>query len=356
MAQTKTIEQLLLEADAACLVAKAHLKPVGDLRRFQPAGFPEIGQVAYKVGDDRICIVDSAASMANHLESVCFEDGGGTVLHSDLSGLAYVACVTTENGSSHTVCTTLSEGHRLASDYFVGTPAVLGGEPFREVLQREMQLKKLGEKKFFFYPGGWGKIYKTIFQYDPNSLVHGLLFAKESIKISRMLTAHHEAHHTERVSSAGVKFDKIGKTTSGQPIFSVTQQTAEETLVTFILDLALLRSYGRAEEGLNLAQKRLLLELALWKIARLTARPFRYRSGCHLELARELEWTLDGVEVSVGPGDIRRAIAEAGFSSDRSPTRVEYPAADLYRIETKEKKSDGAAADSEEDDGQDSGE
>ena len=56
------------------LVLTATLEPiVGD--RFQPAGFPEIGHVIYKAPrkggtTENVCIVDSAASMANHLESV----------------------------------------------------------------------------------------------------------------------------------------------------------------------------------------------------------------------------------------------------------------------------------------------
>lgn len=350
MAKNKTLDELVADANAACLVGRAKLRPVGALRRFQPAGFPEIGQVAYKSGADRICIVDSAASMANHLETVCFQDGEGTVLHPELAGLAYVACETDEDGGRRTVCTTLSEGHRLASDYFVGAPVTLGDEPFRDVLQQAMRLKKLSEKKYFFYPDGWGRIYSTVFEYDPNSLIHGLMFARESIKISRLLTAHHEAHDSERVSTAGVKFDRLGKTSSGQPIFSVTQQTAEETLVTFILDLALLRSYGCGEEGLNAARKRLLLELALWKVRRLTEKAFRFRSGCHLEKVGEAEWSLDGEAVALPAGDIQTAIQAAAFAAGRTPTRVFYPAAELYRMEKpshKVKPEDNGAGDDE---------
>jgi len=57
------------------LILTATLEPIiGD--RFQPAGFPEIGHVIYKAprkdgSTEHVCIVDSAASMANHLESVC---------------------------------------------------------------------------------------------------------------------------------------------------------------------------------------------------------------------------------------------------------------------------------------------
>src|SRR5688572_10330509 len=100
MNQFGTTRDIVRDADATCLVVKAHLEPVGDLKRFQPAGFPEIGQVSYKLnGDDsRVCIVDSAASMANHLETTCLSDPNGTELHPDLIGLPYVACVTEEDG------------------------------------------------------------------------------------------------------------------------------------------------------------------------------------------------------------------------------------------------------------------
>jgi len=358
MADVVLIEQLIASPAATCLVGTAMLKPVGEVQRFQAAGFPEIGQVTYQRPESDgkktpVCIVDSAASMANHLESVCAVDGGGTALHEDLRGLAHVACATTVGADEHVVCTTLTEGHRLASDYFVGSKVRKGEELFREVLQREMRVRKLAGKeqpdkkasakrksdkkeaseKYFYYPDGWGAIYSTIFKYDPNSLVHGILFAKEQIKIARFLTAHHEAEKVTQVSTTGVKFDKLGKTVSGQPIFAVTQQTALATKATFILDLALLRSYGQGAEGLTAAQKRLVLELALWKIQRLVARPFRFRSGCYLELAPEgLTWKLDGALVELAGMDIRGAIATAGAVEGLSPTKVYYPADELFRV------------------------
>jgi CRISPR-associated protein Csb1 len=80
-----------------------------------------------------------------------------------------------------------------------------------------------------------------------------------------------------------VKFDRLGKTTSGQPIFAVDEEVAQEIRATFIIDLALLRSYGRSSKGLTDDEKLLLLELALWKVKRLLQTPFRYRSGCYLQ-------------------------------------------------------------------------
>jgi CRISPR-associated protein Csb1 len=326
----------ILKSPANCLVAKASLEPVAGLKRFQPAGFPEIGHVIYPSPSNggpprNVCIVDSAASMANHLETVCLAGGESTDLHPDLKGLAYVACMTKDGESDRIVCTTFTEGHRLASDYFL--KATLGNENFREVLRRELKLKVLSEKKYFFYPDGWFDIYRTVFRYDPNSLVHGLLFAREEIKISRILTAHHEATGAERVLSSGVKFDKLGRTLSGQPIFPVDEEVADNILATFTIDLGLVRSYGRDGAGLTAQEKHLLVELALWKILQLTGRPFRFRSGCHLKKREDIRWELDDKAIDAPPVAIRDRIAECSSAFADSPVKVLYPADELYRVE-----------------------
>jgi len=291
---TKELQSQLLEQNGpVCLIIRAQLRPVADLDRFQPAGFPEIGHVIYNAprrdgAIEKVCIVDSPASMANHLETVCLADGAG--LHPELNGLPCVRCVTDASSSLENrdsasdgrmpVVTSLTEGHRIASDL----DGTLNGQNFREKLREEFKIIEVRkDKTYFIPPETWWSIYKTIFKYDPNSLVHGVLFAKEQIKISRFLTAHLEAFGASRVGRSGVKFDRLGKTTSGQPIFAVDEETAREIRATFILDLALLRSYGRDKNGLADPQKRLLLDLALWKIQRLLARPFRYRSGCYLQ-------------------------------------------------------------------------
>ena len=43
---------------------------------------------------EKVCIVDSSASMANHLETVCLADSGSLDLHDDLKGLPYLVCET----------------------------------------------------------------------------------------------------------------------------------------------------------------------------------------------------------------------------------------------------------------------
>ena len=185
--------------------------------------------------------------MANHMETVCLAGAGTTDLHPDLNGLPHVVCVTdsefeTREGritvkpnssKDAAVVSTFTEGHRLASDYFLDANRIVGGQlqtnSFREELRNAfniIEVKK--DKTYFIPPGTWWNIFTTIFQFDPNSLIHGVMFAKEQIKISRLLTAHMEAFGANRVGRSGVKFDRLQKTTSGQPIFAVDEETAEE--------------------------------------------------------------------------------------------------------------------------------
>jgi len=360
-------------AGPTCLIIRAWLQPVGDLDRFQPSGFPEIGHVIYDAprsdgSKEKVCIVDSPASMANHLETVCL-DGPTAGLHPDLANLPYVRCVTDMDGDvsqekppSRIVVTTLTEGHRLASDYFLdgqvnpqwrpatttqkknkkveAVPARWEGEGFRDMLRRDFGIKEVKkDKTYFIWPDTWWTIYRTIFNYDPNSLVHGVMFAKEQIKVSRLLTAHLEAFGAARVGRSGVKFDRLGKTTSGQPIFAVEDETANSIVATFIIDLALLRSYGRDNNGLSIEQKRMLLDLAVWKIKRLLQFPFRFRSGCQLTCTgiASRDDTDSDVVPNSGTGnakDINVDIAASitACKLTRQITDVYYPTTKLFKI------------------------
>ena len=408
--------------DPVCLIIKATLKPIGDTDRFQPAGFPEVGHVIYDAPrtdgnghrfKEKVCIVDSPASMANHLEKVCMAGEGSLDLHADIARLPHVICVTDrdfetdgekitvkkETPHDTVVVSTFTEGHRLASDYFLDSlmnekwvepttkkkkakdgneqkteyvPAHWEGTTFREQLRKDfgiVEVKK--DKTYFIPPAKWWDIYKTIFKFDPNSLVHGVMFAKEQIRISRVLTAHLEAFGASRVGRSGVKFDRLGKTTSGQPIFAVDEETAQEIRATFIIDLALLRSYGRGEDGLNGNQKKLLLDLAMWKIKQLLARPFRYRTQCFLGCESiTIETEAEVLEVAPpklepkpdgDAGDVPKLLTEKGlpplltnvnitatieaeFKADNQ-TRVYYSADQLYKAG----KDDSEAAEATED-------
>jgi CRISPR-associated protein Csb1 len=358
------------------LVLTATLKPVGGLDRFQPAGFPEIGHVIYKAPRkdgrvENVNIVDSRASMANHLESVCMRGPHDLELDDDLAGMPYLRCVTgdlTEKKlpleERELVVASLTEGHRIASTYFLegkslASDSSLASEEFAKTLESGFGIKLPGSKKAHPPAEKWWDVFRTIFKYDPNALVHGVLFPQYQIKIARFLTAHLEAFGAARVDRSGVKFDRLGKTTSGQPIFAVDDATASEIRAIFILDVALLRSFGRTavggnSRGLSEKQKEFLVAVALWKIDRLLREAFRYRSGCHLELV-SLKSGEQDVKLSM---DIKDAITNAAFRAegDRAPiiTDIYWPHDELYREGKDDDQAGAEEANGEDDDNGDS--
>ncbi len=359
------------------LVLTATLEPIaGD--RFQPAGFPEIGHVIYKAprkdgAVEHVCIVDSAASMANHLESLCQRGAHDLDLVDDLDGMPYIRCVTGDLADGRlpsdkrgVVVTSLTEGHRIASSYFIDGVVVNGdakatkknkdGKDEPLTLERDLidrfGIVLPGSSKAHPPADQWWKVFKTIFERDPNSLVHGVLFPQWQIKIPRALTAHLEAFGAGRVDRSGVKFDRLGKTTSGQPIFAVDDATAESIRATFVLDVSLIRSFGRkkkdgdkeAQLGLSEPQQAFLVALALWKIQKLLESPFRFRSGCHL---RCTTLQSDGKDIEINI-DIKDAVTKAGFSA-QPITDVFWPREELYR-EGQAAENDNASNDGENED------
>ncbi|RJP53921.1 MAG: type I-U CRISPR-associated protein Cas7 [Anaerolineaceae bacterium] len=323
----------LLNGTQNRLVIQATLQPVAGKTRFQPAGFPEIGHVIYKAPDGKkVCIVDSAASMANHLETVCVNPFDLSMV-SELEGLPYLQCVTGDN-KDEVVVTSLSEGHRLASDYFLKGKRLKGDtldtKLFGDFLRDdEFQLRNL-DKKTHPLPSQWWDVFRTIFRYDPNSLVHGILFPALGIKLPRLLTATLDASGADRVATSGVKFDKLGKTTSGQPIFAKDEETATEIRATFVIDLSLIRSFGHGNDhGLNTAQKQFLLGFALWKIKKLLEKSFRFRSECDLELIglKIDDETKDIPALAINIGDL---ISQSGFQDPRI-TKIYWTVDDLFK-------------------------
>ncbi len=365
------------------LVLFALFEPVAGLDRFQPAGFPEVGHVIYKAprnsgAVENVCIVDSAASMANHLEALCMRGAHDFALVDELQGMPYLRCVTgdLEDGKlpsqkREVVVTSLTEGHRIASTYFLAGRTVNGEDlparapdtakvkkgkgkananatgKFEERLIVEFGIVLPGSSRAHPPADKWWNVFRTIFRYDPNALVHGVLFPQWQIKIPRVLTAHLEAFGASRVDRSGVKFDRLGQTTSGQPIFAVDDATACEIRATFILDTALVRSFGRPNGntalGLTQQQKEFLVALALWKIQRLCGTPFRFRSGCHLKCAKLTDDKGQEVTIEV---NIQNAINQAEFQEPRV-TDIFWPREELYRAgeeeekETKTKEADG---------------
>ncbi len=348
---------------ASPLVLTATLEPIAGYR-FQPAGFPEIGHVIYKAprkdgSTENVCIVDSAASMANHLESVCQRGPHDLDLVDELQGMPHIRCVTGEEKDGklppdkrEVVVTSLTEAHRLASSYFLNGFSLDKEGAKAEKKVEEDLVSRFGivlprSSKAHPPSDRWWSVFETIFEIDPNSLVHGVLFPQWQIKIPRALTAHLEAFGAGRVDRSGVKFDRLGKTTSGQPIFAVDDAIAKSIRATFVLDVSLIRSFGRMrgekQLGLSVEKQEFLVALVLWKIRRLIEAPFRFRSGCHLRCVR-LETDREKAEISV---DIAGAIKAASFRG--GVTDVFWPYEELYREGKEEHGKDDRASEENQD-------
>src|SRR5713226_2629119 len=108
---TTTFQQLNA---ASRLLIEAELKPVqGD--RFQATGFADLGPAQYQAPDGTaMVLVESAQSMANRLESVCWDEAAGDVI-APLKGLPYVR-VSNGNG---TLTNSILEAHRINSPYIL---------------------------------------------------------------------------------------------------------------------------------------------------------------------------------------------------------------------------------------------
>jgi CRISPR-associated protein Csb1 len=75
------------------LLIDAELRPVQGTR-FQPTGFPNLGHAVYSApeGTGRLILVESAQSMANRLEAVCW-DTVNNDWQAPLKGLPYVKVI-----------------------------------------------------------------------------------------------------------------------------------------------------------------------------------------------------------------------------------------------------------------------
>jgi CRISPR-associated protein Csb1 len=314
-----TLDSLLAGEGPRRLVIEAHLKPVaGD--RFQPAGFPEVGHVIYDAprnhrnGDparpEQVCIVDSAASMANHLEKVCWDEVRSD-LQPDLEGLPYVRLEATRAGEPNLFVTcSILQDHRIASSYFIESACrEPGGQTLGDYLHQQGGFQATA-KRAFLPPANRTQAIRAIFRLDPNSLVHGTFFPQKKLgnfRLARLLTAHCEAFGARRCASSGVKFDAIGfkhakDTNYGQSIFQRDEETAQDIVASFVVDLQQLRGFG-----LETAEGKLLLGLCLWKINAFLRRGTRLRSSCDLAFVPPASARLDDEPVD---GDTLLALAE----------------------------------------------
>ncbi len=256
------------------LLIEAGLKPVQGTR-FQPTGFPNLGHAVYDSPDGRgrTVLVESAQSMANRLEVVCWDDVADDWVE-PLRGLPVVKVV----GDTFTT-NSLIEAHRLNSPY------ILEGKDKTVVnlLKERLAAMEVGRVNL-------RELAKVLLEFDTNALLHGVFLAKKELaggrlRLPRSLSAFVEAENARVAASGGVKNDSVnpsGETAKGfgNVPFARDEWVAERITAYFNLDLRQIRAFG-----LGCDVERLLIMLALFKIRRFLVEGLRLRTACDLDVS-----------------------------------------------------------------------
>lgn len=261
-------------ATAPRLLLEAHLQPVQGAR-FQPTGFPNLGAATYDgPNGERMLLVESAQSMANRLETVCWDRPADDWV-APLKGLPLVK-VMDKKGKPLT--NTVLEAHRINSPY------ILEGKDKSVFQTLKSELADMEEG-----PVDIKKLAAVLLKLDANALIHGVFLTKSDLaggrlRLPRALSSFIEAEEIKEAQSGGVKNDHVnpsGDTAKGfgNVIFARSEFTSARIVAYFNLDLAQIRAFG-----LGQAVADLLIALALFKIQALLASGLRLRTACDLEV------------------------------------------------------------------------
>jgi len=257
---------------------------IGD--RFQPTGFPDLGNAVYDIptrdgqGTKRALLVESAQSMANHLEAVGWDSATNQPV-ATLHGLPYIKVVHAD--SREYLTSSRTEAHRVASAFV--KDSTFEGKGMKEVIKDRLGLRD-------DRPISAHQIASAVFDFDPLCLIHGVFFAEDAKtwpgqpKIARAVTAFVEAFDVEPAHSGGVKRDHVrhshaeGGTSIegyGSIPFHRTEWTAERIVGRFAVDRAQIRSYRLDETKTSLLEA-----ISLWEIRALLEAGLRLRTACDL--------------------------------------------------------------------------
>ena len=300
------------------LLIEAHLGPLQGTR-FQPTGFPDLGAAVYdSPGENghpvQMVLVESAQSVANRLEAVCWDDATASP-HSAVAGMPYVSVILWDSGDT---TNSLLEAHRLNSPYimnddgfaqrFRSDAGLPGGGGSAGSRRRRRQSSEDAEAEPAtdneqVGPFNRSTLAKAVFKYDPGSILHGVFLEKLDgrARLQRCLSGFIEARQSSVADSGGVKNDRVAPAPSslreigltvraaegyGNVPFHRTEYTAESITAYFNLDLAQIRAYGMGENA-----ERFLVTLALWKVRKFLDTGLRLRTACDLDVVGDLEVT-----------------------------------------------------------------
>lgn len=309
-------------SDVPRLLLEARLKPLQGTR-FQPTGFPNLGAATYDGPDGRrMLLVESAQSMANRLETVCWDRPADDWVP-PLKGLPVIKVLDKEG---RPLTNTVLEAHRINSPY------VLEGRDTTVVTLLKRELDGMGDG-----PVDIRKFARLLFRLDINALLHGVFLAKSDLasgrlRIPRALSAFIEAEDVREAQSGGVKNDHVrpggggdgqsSKEGFGNVPFARSEFSAPRITAYFNLDLAQIRGYG-----LGNSANALLIALALFKIRAFLTEGLRLRTACDLACESILVtqppgFTLpsrDELDAAL-PDLIRRAAREHDWPDNRVTT------------------------------------
>ena len=320
-------------SDQSRLLMEARLQPLQGTR-FQPTGFPDLGAAVYEAPDAsgaQIVLVESAQSVANRLEDVCWDHANDSP-HPALAGLPYVSVELWDSGRT---TNSMQEAHRLNSPY------IMRDEAFQKLFRAAAALPAQESGAGVF---DRRKLAGAAFRYDPGSVLHGVFLEKLAgvARLQRCLSGFVEARDSAVADSGGVKNDRVAASPKalqeiglkvgavegfGNVPFHRTEYTAKSIVAYFNLDLAQLRAYGLGESA-----QRFLITLALWKVRRFLETGLRLRTACDLDLDGALEVTRprEGFDVPTTaaleaelPALISACAAE-GLFADPSVTRLKF--------------------------------
>lgn len=302
------------------LLLEAELHPVQGLR-FQPTGFPNLGPAVYATPDGSECVlVESAQSMANRLETVCWDDAADDWIPA-LRGLPVVKVVDKQN---RPMTNSVLEAHRVNSPY------ILEGKDKSvfDLLKSRLAGMETGRVNL-------GELARVLLQLDPNSLLHGVFLAKKELaggrlRLPRSLSAFIEATGVRVVTSGGVKNDTVNPSGDrargfGNVPFSRDEYAAERMVAYFNLDLRQVRSFALGGEV-----ERLLIALALFKVQSFLDSGLRLRTACDLDVTTvrvkrpatfELP-TLDTLRMALP--ELVEAVADRGMFNEPRVVTVVY--------------------------------
>lgn len=264
---------IIVLRDQPRLLLKAALQPLQGTR-FQPTGFPDLGAATYDGPDGKkMLLVESAQSMANRLEVVCWD----SVANDWVAPLKGLPVVKVTDKDKKPLTNSVLEAHRLNSPY------ILEGKDktFFATLQKELAIEDKGVVDM-------RKLSATLLKYDTNALLHGVFLAKKEIaggrmRLPRALTAFIEADDVKVAASGGVKNDSVnpsGDTAKGFGNVPFHREEFTGNITAFFnLDLALIRGFGLGE-----AVENMLIGLALFKIQKFLRDGLRLRTACDLEI------------------------------------------------------------------------